>query len=113
MQIPTVSSSTKASSPVVSQPPASPAKASTVDRDGDKDQASISTAGKAALAHEQSGTAPQSSVPTTQAQVDLAARAVQAGKSLQHSNPDKYRQVDPDGDGKLTVAEAKGAGLVS
>lgn len=113
MHIPTVSSSTKTSSPVVDQPPASPAEVSAVDRDGDKDRATISTAGKAALAHEQSGATSQDSAPSAQAQADLASRAVQAGKSLLHSNPEKYRQVDPDGDGKLTIAEAKRAGLVS
>jgi hypothetical protein len=69
------------------------------------DHAVISPAGHAALDQEQ---APPAS-PTAAA---AAATALQLGKQLQHSNPVDVTKADTNGDGRLSAAEARAAGLM-
>lgn len=71
------------------------------------DHAVISPAGHAALDQEQ---APPAS-PTVAAAA-LSQKALQLGKQLQHSNPADFKKADTNGDGKLSSAEARAAGLM-
>lgn len=71
------------------------------------DHAEISPAGHAALDSEQ---APPAS-PTVAAAA-LSQKALQLGKQLLHSNPVDFKKADTNGDGKLSAAEARAAGLM-
>ncbi len=88
-------------------PPASSA-ANTV-----HDQAQISSEGHAALNQEKAQSPAAAPANPQAAALVLATKAAQLGRGLLHSNPEKYKQIDPDMDGKLTVAEAKSAGLMN
>lgn len=74
------------------------------------DQVTISKSGRDALAKD------QASPPAPRApEVPVAAltndQALQIGKSLQRSNPVNFKKDDQNGDGKLSAAEARAAGL--
>ncbi len=71
------------------------------------DHAVISPGGHAALDQEQ---APPTS--TTVAAAAVTAKALQLGKQLQHSNPVDFKKADTNGDGRLSAAEARAAGLM-
>lgn len=76
------------------------------------DQAVISPEGHAALNQEKSQAPVTTPVNAQAAASALANTAAQLGRGLLHSNPERYKQIDPDMDGKLTVAEARSAGLM-
>jgi hypothetical protein len=69
------------------------------------DHATISPEGRTALASEHAGqTAPP-------AKVLSSADAASLGRQLQHANPAHFKLADTNGDGRLSPAEAKSAGL--
>jgi hypothetical protein len=71
------------------------------------DHAVISPAGHAALDQEQGPSASPAAAAAA-----LTQKALQLGKQLQHSDPADFTKADTNGDGKLSAAEARAAGLM-
>ncbi len=42
----------------------------------------------------------------------MSLKALELGKQLQRSNPVDFKKADANGDGKLSAAEARAAGLI-
>lgn len=75
------------------------------------DRVVISKAGREALANDQAPAA--ASQPAAAAAGLTNDQALQIGKALLRSNPANFKKDDQNGDGKLSAAEARAAGLKS